>query len=139
MVSTGRIVYCDKELVTPEEKVGAILSSIGIPLNNDQLKIHPFTPSEGKSTHSVKLVVDIELKRRILTEAKLLHEVEVFKGIFINNDEPKLTRNENYRLRKKARELRISSPGSIIKINKGILTKDGVECDKFDLNNQIFH
>ena len=49
-VSTGSIVYCDKELVAPEEKVDAILSSIGIPLNNDQLEIHPFTPSEGKST-----------------------------------------------------------------------------------------
>ena len=61
-VSTGNIILSDKELTNPEEKVDAILSSIGINLNNVLFKIQPFTTGVGKSTHSVKLIVDVEEK-----------------------------------------------------------------------------
>ena len=61
----------------------------------------------------------------------------VFKGISIKTDEPKMARDENYRLRMKSKNLRDQFPNSEAKLTKGILTQDSVIIDKFDLINQI--
>ena len=58
--------------------------------------------------------------------------------VFIKWDEPRFTRTENNRLRKKRYDLLQDNPGDEIKISKGILYHNNVECDKFNLMNQIF-
>ena len=60
-------------------------------------------------------------------------------SVYVKNDETKLSRSENYRLRKKAKELREEFPNDVVKIEKGVLKRNDVQVDKFDLNNQIFH
>ena len=49
-----------------------------------------------------------------------------------------MSRNETYRLRKKAKALREEFPRDVIKIEKGVLKQNDTQIDKFDLNNQIF-
>ena len=133
-ISTENFSYDDQELVTHEEKLNVIFTDIGLSINPEQ---YAFPPGEGRNTHSIKITVNHTLKKQILEKAKLLKET-VFKGVFIKTDEPKMTRDENYRLMKKSRELKAQFPNSEIKLAKGILTQDGVKIDKFDLINQIF-
>ena len=59
--------------------------------------------------------------------------------MYVKNDETKISRNENYRLRKKAKALREEFPDDTVKIEKGVLKRNDVQVDKFDLNNQLFH
>ena len=136
-ISTENFSYDDQELVTHEEKLNAIFTDIGLSINPEHYELYAFPPGEGRNTHSIKITVNLALKKQILEKAKLLKET-VFKGVFIKTDEPKMTRDENYRLRKKSRELKAQFPNSEIKLAKGILTQDGVKIDKFDLINQIF-
>ena len=49
--------------------------------------------------------------------------MEGFKDIYIKNDETKLARSENYRIRQKARTLRLEYPGEEIKIERDTATK----------------
>ena len=60
------------------------------------------------------------------------------KKVFIKNDEPPLTRKENVRLRVKKYNLRQENRDSEVIIKKGVLYKDNVKIDNFDINNQIF-
>ena len=66
------------------------------------------------------------------------HENVFFRSVYVRNDETQLSRSENYRIRKKARELRESHPDDTIKTEKGVLYHNGTEIDHFDLSNQIF-
>ena len=131
------MTHNDVALTTADEKIVAILQSIGVSLEQQEYEFYSFPPGVGRNTHSAKLAVDLPTKKSIMSKAKCLKET-VFNKIYLSNDEPKLTRNENYRLRKKAKDLRISYPEAIVRISKGILTQDGTEVDKFDLTNQIF-
>ena len=136
-ISTENFSYDDQELVAHKEKLNAIFTDIGLPINPEHYELYAFPPGEGRNTHSIKITVNHALKKQILEKAKLLKET-LFKGLFIKTDEPKMTRDENYRLRKKSRELKAQFPNSEIKLAKVILTQDGVKIDKFDLINQIF-
>ena len=64
---------------------------------------------------------DVEKKKKIISEARKLKDMEGFKDIYIKNDETKLARSENYRLRQKARTLCLEYPREEIKIEEGIL------------------
>ena len=71
-------------------------------------------------------------------QIKDLPASHILKKVYIKSDQPKLTRKENDRLRQKAHDLREKNEGCDIKIDKGVLYKDNVKIDHFDLDNQIF-
>ena len=71
-----------------------------------------------------------------MKDTKKLKNVQGFKDIYVKDDETKLARSENYRLKQKARELRIEYPNEKIKIEKGVLKRKDAVVDKFDLRNQ---
>ena len=65
------------------------------------------------------------------------------KKIFIKNDDPPLTRQENERLQGKMKELREmedrENPVNRYHIKRGKLYKNGEDCiDEFKLSNQLF-
>ena len=101
-----------------------------------------FKNHKGDEVHSVKISMkDVTTKRSILKNTrkiKALPDTHFMKKVFIKSDQPPLTRKENDRLRKKARDLRSQHPGSMVSIQKGTLYKDNVKVDYFDLDNQIF-
>ena len=98
-----------------------------------------FQSAEGRTTHTCKLVFNSrEKKKSLLEKAKTLKEDEIFKTTFIKADLPPMTRKENYRLRCKKRELSQQHPDDEIKIVKGVLYHNMVQCDKFSLSNQLF-
>ena len=66
-ISNGKISY-HKELIETKDKVINILSSINIPLTEDQYKVHAFKSFEGKHTHTAKLIVEPDIKRLILSK-----------------------------------------------------------------------
>ena len=71
------------------------------------------------------------------SDLKTVNGEHPLKKIYVNNDEPPLTHKENVRLRSKAYNLRQAGEGNIV-LEKGILKKDGVQVDCFDLSNQLF-
>ena len=133
------ITLGDTLIAEPDDKVNAVLSIIGVPLSKDNYILTKFPLVEGRDTFSVKLTIDdIGTKNSILQNARKLKSTESLQKVYIKNDETRLARSENYRLRDKARKLRIQFPDTVVKIEKGKLLRDGVICDKFDINNQIF-
>ena len=74
----------------------------------------------------------------VLRNAKKLKDIEAFKSVYLKWDEPRYTRLENQRLRKKKYDISRQFPGDSIELKKGILRHNNVQCDKFDLMNQIF-
>ncbi len=138
-ISNENMLINGNELVDTNQKVIVILKQLDDSLNENDYELKKFDPPDGKETHLVKIIMnDIDKKKKILTEAKTLKDMPGLDSIYIKNDETKLSRGENYRLRQKARSLRLAYPGVDIKIEKGILKHDGVMVDKYDLNNQIF-
>ena len=129
---------------TPEEKVRTILNVLNGELTTNEYKIKlfdPFTTAEGTKTHSAKVTLNtVELRQKTTENDRSFksHKNTFFHSIYVKNDETKLARNENYRLRKKARKLRAKFPDATIKIEKGVLKQNGAIVDKFDINNQIF-
>ena len=135
------VVWNEQTISDNNENVMAILSSIDISLNEDAYELKLFDSDNERPTFSAKLIFnDITDKNDVLSNAKKLQdcECEKLKEVFIKNDETKLLRNENYRLRQKRRTLKRENPTAEFKIEKGKLFQNGVEVDKFDLNNQIF-
>ena len=140
-IPTGDILYGNNRISENNGKVKAILEVINVSLEEDCYRMNVFNSSPDRPTYSVKLIFDkIDTKMMVLREARKLKncECEALQKVFVKNDETKLARNENYRLREKARSLRRENHDSMIKIEKGKLLQDGVIVDKFDLNNQIF-
>ena len=128
----------------PKEKVIAILNELNPNLNEHEYSIYmfdPFTRHDGTITHSAKVTFhSIDIKKQTLANSKTLKDKgNFFRSIYCKNDETKIARSENYRLRKKAKELREEFPDDTIKIEKGVLKRNNVQVDKFDLNNQLFH
>ena len=83
-ISTENLIYNNQASVTPEEKLHAILSGIDISLNQEQYELYAFPPGEGRNTHSIKITVNLDVKKQILERAKMLKDT-VFKGIFYKN------------------------------------------------------
>ena len=128
----------------PTEKVKAILNELNPTLNDAHFSIRmfdPFTKEDGTVTHSAKVTFQsIDMKKQTLTNSKTLKDKgNFFRSVYCKNDETKIARAENYRLRKKAKELREQFPDDTVKIEKGVLKRNDVQVDKFDLNNQLFH
>ena len=99
--------------------------------------------ADGAEKQSVKIKFnEISTKQSFMKKKmalKSLNDNDPLKKVFINNDEPPLTHKENVRLRSKAYELRQQADDrSTIVLQKGVLTKDGTEIDRFDLSNQLF-
>ena len=87
----------------------------------------------------VKLILkDVEIKSQIINEAKRLKGSNHLNGVYIKNDETKLSRKENYRLRQKRRTLKTQHTNTDIKIEKGKIIQDGLVVDKYDITNQLF-
>ena len=114
------VIHQGQVLSDTKEKVNAILNEIGITLNENEYQIITFNVDDDKPTCFAKVILKkIETKQGIIKESKCLKDNEVFRGVYIKNDETKLARNENYRLRKKARELRAEFPESCARWHRG--------------------
>ena len=138
-VPNDNLAINDSVLTNTDEKVLAILNQLDDGINDSDYELKTFEPPEGRTTHSVKVIFNcMDTKKKIITEARRLKDINALNMIYIKNDETKLARSENYRLRVKARALRAQFPNAAVKIEKGVLKQDGVVVDKFDLNNQIF-
>ena len=138
------LIRDDNSVDEPEDKVKAILNELNPDLTNQDYTIRmfdPFTKIDGTITHSAKITFkSIEKKKETLSNSKSLKDKEeFFSSVYVKNDETKNSRSENYRLRKKAKALREEFPNDVIKIERGVLTRNDNQIDKFDLNNQIFH
>ena len=135
-VEWGENRYTDKK-----EKVEAVLEAIEANLTEDSYELKVFDADTDRPTFAAKLIFnDTETKNTVLVKASKLRECECeqLKKVYIKNDETKLASKENYRLRQKRRNLIKEHPNAVFKIEKGKLLQDGMEVDKFDLNNQIF-
>ena len=127
----------DNEIYTDtEEKVDCILTFIGC--QNHKYDILPLKEVEGRERLFLKLKFkDIESTKTIVSKAKLLKNFTAAR-IYINRDEPLLSRKENNRLRKKKGDLIKAHGKDVVKIEKGKLYHNNTAVDKFDLSNQIF-
>ena len=130
----ARIIQHVLEFVNPE-----------IEPDNYEILVNFDPAKEGYSRHSAKIrVKDMDVKSKIFRGCKKfkdLHEENYLKKIFIKNDDPPLTRQENDRLRTKLIELKKSDLTSQNKytIQKGKLLKNGEEVlDEFNISNQLF-
>ena len=63
-IPTGNLKYDNVELCTPLEKVQAILTAIHAPVGIDNSSLYSCSAGQGKSTHTVKLTLDIENKKK---------------------------------------------------------------------------
>jgi hypothetical protein len=95
--------------------------------------------SLNRTTPRQLLVVlaDVEKRNAVLVKAKTLKDNIDFKGVYLNADEPPMTRKENARLRKKAYDYRKLHPNSKIYIKKGKLYMNEDVIDNFNLQNQL--
>ena len=113
-VAINNIEYC-----CTEEKVNAILGQIDVILTDDDYELKTMDILEGRSTHTTRLIFrDMETKKRLMRETRKLKDNEHFRTVYIKNDETKLSRNENYRLRQKLRALKSDHPNAQIKLEK---------------------
>ena len=121
-----------------EEKVALILTET-CDINTEDYEITPYKAAENRLTYVCKVVFkDFEMKMKVLKNAMKLKQNNTLKTVYLKWDEPKLTRQENYRLRKMKRELISKHPNDKVELKKGVLTHNDIQCDKFDLTNQIF-
>ena len=107
-----------------------------------------FDPREGFTRHSAKISVnDVTTKKKIFDGCKKfkgLDREDYLKRVFIKNDDPPLSRQENDRLYQKMKVLREEEEDPRNPINKyhikaGKLFKNGDSClDEFNINNQLF-
>ena len=78
------------------------------------------------------------VRMNVIKNAKKLKDIESLRKVFLQWDDPKLTRQENQRLRKAKWELKQSHPNDNLELRKGILKRNNQQVDKFNLMNQIF-
>ena len=122
-----------------EEKVACILNEVCDDINKESYKIISFSPAENRITHVCKVIFnDHEIKMNAIQNAKKLKNNVSLSKVFLQWDEPKLTRQENQRLRKVKWELKQEYPDDDIELKKGILKRNNQQTDKFNLMNQIF-
>jgi hypothetical protein len=78
-----------------------------------------------------------DIRDKTLANGKKLRQSPAYADVFVNGDEPPLSRKENHRLRLKAKELREHSTESVY-IKRGQLFCGSTVVDTFDLGNQLF-
>ena len=133
------VVINNIEYRSTEEKVNAVLGQIDVILSENDYEVKTMDTLEGRSTHITGLIFrNMETKKRLMKETRKLKDNEHFRTVYIKNDETKLARNENYRLRQKLRALRSDHPNAQLKLEKGKLIHNSTVVDKYDINNQIF-
>ena len=133
-VVIGNARYSDTK-----QKIDAILGCINVTLDEGDYELKTFEISDEKPTHAAKLIFkDTKKKQPLIDNAKNLKDNEHFGNVFIRNDQTKLARKENFRLREKARELRSVNASAVIKIEKGKILQDSVVVDQYNISNQIF-
>lgn len=126
-------------LQSDEEKITGILYEIDEELDSNSYEIVSFPHVENRNTHVCKLIFkDFDLKKKILSNSKILKDKDSLSKIYLQWDEPKLTRQENHRLRKKRWTLKQDHPGHTFELKNGVLKQNGRQVDKFNLVNQIF-
>ena len=81
---------------------------------------------------------DFNVKQKVMSNSKKLRDNASLNKIFLQWDEPELTRQENQRLRKKKWTLKQDHPSDNFELKKGTLKQNNQQIDKFDLLNQIF-
>ena len=138
-IPNANLTIGNRVLTDTIQKVTGILGQLNANIKETAYTIKQFDPPTDKPTHSAKITLNsVDMRKAVVSEAKKLKNIPGLDRVYVKNDETKLARSENYRLRDKARDLRLRYPGASININKGILKQDDVEVDKFDLSNQIF-
>ena len=140
-IPNSDVMINDVSFSDTKEKIFTILGEINATLYNDEYELQTVEIGEEKPTHAVKLIFkDIETKKKVMKNAMKFKGNEHFGTVYIRNNETKLTREENFRLRQKARALRAvpENENVVIKIEKGKLMNNGAIVDKFDITNQIF-
>ena len=122
-----------------EEKIAYILSEVCEHMNASSYKIVSFPSAENRTTHVCKVIFNnFEDKMNIMKNSKRLKDNDVLKSIFLQWDEPKLTRLENQRLRKVKKDTKQEFPNDTVELRKGIIKRNNRQVDKFNLMNQIF-
>ena len=120
-----------------DEKVAVVLTELCPNIDTSAYNLTAFPPAEGRTTHVCKIAFnDYDTKMEVSSNCRKLKEKAALSSIFIKWDEPCFTRLENSRLRKKRYDLLQDNPDDEVKISKGILYHNNVECDNFI--NQIF-
>ena len=138
-IPNGELVIDDVTLQSDEEKVAGILHEIGDNISTDCYKLLYFPAAENRTTHVCKVTFnDFNVKMNVIKNAKKLKDIESLRKVFLQWDDPKLTRQENQRLRKAKWELKQSHPNDNLELRKGILKRNNQQVDKFNLMNQIF-
>ena len=122
-----------------EGKVSAILKETDASVSAESYKLVKFKPADGRDTHVCKLIFkNYEDKMKVFTKSNKLKQNNAMKKVFLKWDEPKLTRLENDRLRSKKKKMSEDYPDETIELKKGILYRNSIECDKINIENQIF-
>lgn len=94
---------------------------------------------EGKIRPIKIKLKSTEMVRTLITKSREMPDpVDGSLRIYMNYDQPLLTRKENNRLRLRKKEITEQNPGSMVKISKGKLMMGDTQVDVFDLKNQIF-
>ena len=122
-----------------EEKVAGIFNEICDDIRTECYTIFSFPAAENRASHVCKVTFnDFDVKKNVMRNSKKLRDNVSLNKIFLQWDEPKLTRQENQRLRKKKWTLKQDHPNDNFELKKGILKQNDQQVDKFDLINQIF-
>ena len=106
--------------------------------------IKNFPPRTGMTRHSAKIQFkENDTKKLVMnsgTKYSGLPDTHSLRKVLVRNDQPPLTRKENDRLRTKMWQLRNDDADNShnYRIDKGVLYKDNIEIDKFNLINQLF-
>ena len=132
-------------------KTEALLSEITGPPASANIQIKKVTrlgrstsDTQQRGAHPRRLKVVLgstENRNLVLSNARKLKDNRNFSNVFINPDEPPLTRQENARLRKKLRQLREThkdNPQVKIYIKSGKLYMNSDIIDSFSVGNQVF-
>ena len=132
----GTVIKLFREIMTPEEMTNMELSE------TSRLGQRPSSQNPGLTPRRIKAVLGNKLLRNaILKKAKNLKGNKNFPRVYINPDEPVLTRRENSRLRRRLRELREShksTPNLHIYLKRGNIFINSDIVDTFSLSNQMF-
>lgn len=131
-------------LTNDEEKIQEICEVINPEfVNSELLSVTRLGQAKKNIVRPIKVVFNnVKCRDFILYKQKTLRENEdypEFARTYINKDLPILTRNEEKRLRNKARDIRTNSKSDDrIYIKHGKLIKNKDVIDQFNLGNQLF-
>ena len=115
-----------------EEKIAYILSEVCEHMNASSYKIVSFPSAESRTTHVCKVIFNnFEDKMSIMRNSKRLKD-NVLISIFLQWEEPKLTRLENQRLRNVKKDMKQEFQKDTVELRKGIIKRNNRQVDKFN-------